>query len=79
MIPQDDKLAPIVECVLEDVSSKGLTLYKDIHASKAYIHTWLAWQETPGTPIGQSITKRYLTDSDVCDSFVNWLRDLFSD
>ena len=28
--------------------------------AKAHIHTWLAWQEEPGTPLGSAITKRYL-------------------
>ncbi len=27
---------------------------------KAIVHTWLAWQEEPGTPLGQAVTKRYL-------------------
>lgn len=30
------------------------------HVAKANIHTWLAWQEEPGKPIGQAITKKYL-------------------
>jgi hypothetical protein len=33
--------------------------FADVHSTKALIHTWLAWQEDPGTPLGLAITKRY--------------------
>jgi hypothetical protein len=46
--------------------------------SKAYIHTWLAWQEEPGTPLGQAITKRYLdATTSSASEFVTWLKKLF--
>lgn len=45
---------------------------------KAVLHTWLAWQKKPGTPIGQAIAARYLeTDHPVVDDFIHWLRRLF--
>lgn len=45
---------------------------------KAVIHTWLAWQEEPGTALGQAITKRYLDPSrDPAPAFRNWLLELF--
>lgn len=45
---------------------------------KAIIHTWLAWQEEPGKPLGTAITARYL-DSRVAqvDVLVAWLNRLF--
>jgi len=33
--------------------------FVESYATKALIHTWLAWQDDPGTPLGQAITKRY--------------------
>jgi hypothetical protein len=46
--------------------------------SKAHIHTWLAWQEEPGKPMGLAITARYL-DPNVVEAraFIAWLRRLF--
>jgi len=45
---------------------------------KALIHTWLAWQEEPGRPLGTAITARYL-DPEVSqvDVLVDWLKRLF--
>ena len=46
--------------------------------SKAYVHTWLAWQEEPGKPIGQAITKRYLdARSEAAQPLMRWVQALF--
>jgi hypothetical protein len=48
------------------------------HRSKACVHTWLAWQEEPGTPMGQAITARYL-DADAlhAQQLMRWFRKVF--
>ena len=61
LIPDGDKLLPEVDSVLANIEAKGLNMYKSIHHSKARIHTWLAWQEDPRTPMGSAVTKKYLT------------------
>jgi hypothetical protein len=49
------------------------------HCSKAFIHTWLAWQKDPGLPMGRAITAKALSaDSAIAVSFVNWLNRLFN-
>jgi len=48
------------------------------HAPKANLHTWLAWQEEPGKPIGQAITKKYLdAGAPQALKLIAWLRALF--
>lgn len=80
LIPDDDKLLPIAQSTLETIESKQLNQYSSIHKSKALIHSWLAWQENPGTPMGLSITKRYLTTHKAaCQNLVNWLTILFEE
>lgn len=79
LVPDNDKLLPIVHSTLEDIERKDLNAYNVIHRSKAVIHTWLSWQEDPGSPMGQAITKKYLdTDRETCLTFVNWLKLLFA-
>lgn len=78
LVPKDDKLMPIVDATLEDIEKKNLNKYKAIHKSKAKIHTWLSWQENPGTPLGAGITKQIVaTDSETCTQLVSWLKRLF--
>lgn len=79
LVPKDDKVLPKVEEVLKDIEESGLNKYKDIHKSKAKIHTWLAWQEDPGTPMGLAITKKYLSTTPIiCQDFISWLNKLFN-
>lgn len=79
MAPQSDKLLDKTDQILDELELEKIQKYRSVHKAKARIHTWLAWQEDPGTPMGQAITKHYLsTENKLCCSFVNWLRELFS-
>ncbi len=52
--------------------------FKYTYQPKAHLHTWLAWQEEPGTPMGQAITKRYLdADAPHARQLIDWIRRLF--
>lgn len=47
--------------------------------SKAHMHTWLAWQEQPGSPMGQAIGKGDLdAHAPAAQRFVAWLRRLMA-
>lgn len=79
LIPDDDKLLTIVENTLDTLENQNLNQYAVKDRVKALIHTWLAWQESPGTPLGQAITKKYLdTTEQVCQVFIDWLKNLFN-
>ena len=78
LVPKGDRLWQSAKYIIEDIENQNLNQYKLIHKSKALIHTWLAWQEDPGTPMGLSITKKYLNaDNETSLEFANWLRELF--
>jgi hypothetical protein len=80
LIPQGDNLLPVAEEVLSNIEAQTHNKYHLIHKPKALIHTWLSWQETPGKPLGQSITMRYLnTEAEVSQRFVNWIISTFTD
>ena len=79
LVPDKDALMPIAIDTLNNIEKLHLNRYIPLHHSKALIHTWLAWQDDPGTPMGLAITKRYLTtDIDICTKFLDWIRILFS-
>jgi hypothetical protein len=47
--------------------------------SKACLHTWLAWQNEPGKPIGIAITARYLdADASHAVALVAWQKRVFN-
>lgn len=52
--------------------------FSQLAEPKAIIHTWLAWQEEPGRPLGTAITARYLDPGlPGADVLVTWLKRLF--
>ena len=57
---------------------EGERRFSQLAEPKAIIHTWLAWQEEPGKPLGTAITARYL-DPHVAqvDVLVSWLNRLY--
>lgn len=79
LIPQNDDIIHIVDSTLENIETLEKNKYKLCHHSKARIHTWLAWQEDPGIPMGLAIKKKYLTTTPpICQNFVDWLNRLFN-
>lgn len=79
LVPEEDILIQTASNVLLEIENKGLNKYSAIHRSKALIHTWLAWQEDPGTPMGLAITKRYLTtDQNNCSQLIQWITNVFA-
>lgn len=79
LILDDDTLKPVAEDTLQSIEKNGLNRYRPVHRPKALIHTWLAWQENPGMPMGQAITAHVLQHNhSLANQFVKWLGNLFS-
>jgi hypothetical protein len=65
-------------CV-DSAQQKTFTSFKEAHHSKAVIHTYLAWQDEPGNPLGQAITAHALQPhTDIAHQFTDWLNRLFN-
>ena len=78
LIPEGDILKEKAEAILREIEEENLNGYSLVHRPKALIHTWLAWQESPGMPMGQAITARVLSyNSSIAEIFIGWLRRLF--
>ena len=75
----DQKTISTAKNCLETAMNIGVTNFKKIHFSKALIYTYLAWQNEPGKPLGQSITAHSLKpDSEIAQIFIEWLKRLFN-
>lgn len=78
------KLAPpaalqFAEQCRDDAVSNGHATFKKCHESKATLHTYLAWQDTPGIPLGLTIFKGSLGHNNpAAETFVDFLKRLFS-
>lgn len=73
----DDAIAFAEDCVTQ-AREKSFATFRDAHRSKAVVHTYLAWQDEPGKPLGQSITARVLRpETATAATFADWLRALY--
>lgn len=78
LIPIEDQLKIKVAGILNEIEQEQLNPYSFTHRQKAFIHTWLAWQEKPGMPMEQAITAKALSnDSAIASAFITWLNELF--
>ena len=74
----DNTLMQEADIVLNAIEQKNIQKYKPIHRSKAKVHTYLAWQEVPGMPMGLAITAHVLNPkSSKAKIFIDWLSNLF--
>jgi hypothetical protein len=77
LVPVDSNLFSHVQsCVARIPASEKR--FSSFAEPKAIIHTWLAWQEYPGRPLGTAITARFL-DANVVqvDVLIAWINRLF--
>lgn len=76
LVPDRDALLAVATKVVDEIPA-DIRLFPPARRQKALIRTWLAWQESPGSPMGQAITKGDLrADAPAAQRFVGWLRRL---
>jgi Protein of unknown function (DUF3226) len=77
LILPGDALWPVAEASVQQAIAVERR-FPETQVMKANMHTWLAWQEEPGKPMGQAITKRYLdAAASHAQPLIGWLRRLF--
>jgi len=78
LIDHEDDLWPKADADVEAIPAERRRYKKTFH-SKAKIHTWLAWQEEPGTRMGACFKKKYLDpEHPQAATFVAWIQRLLA-
>lgn len=76
LVPSQD-LWNLSTHTVEEARKSGAP-FKDVHSDKAKVHTWLAWQDPPGQPLGEALKAKCLDPSSAyAKPFVDWFRRLF--
>ncbi len=64
---------------IQEAEKKELTSFKSQHRKKAIMHTYFAWQDTPGMPLHAAINKIVLdNNAEIAHVFKGWLISLFN-
>ena len=79
LIGEEDNLWPKAQSDVNRIPHEDRR-FKETYLSKAHVHTWLAWQEEPGTKMGETFRKKYLDpEQPQALVFVEWIRQLLAD
>lgn len=77
LVPADDPLLAHADRTLDQLPEQR---FKPVHRSKALLHTWLAWQEEPGTRPGLAFKRSYFRhDAPLAEALTRWLRNALID
>lgn len=79
LVPDGDTLWSVAGEAVDGIPDENRR-FPAVRRSKAHMHTWLAWQAYPGSPMGQAIGKGDLdAHAPSARRFVSWLRRLMTD
>lgn len=80
LIKVDDNLQLPVNTAIQALYDQNLVRFQAIRKQKAFVHTWLSWQETPGASMGLTMKGK----SDLFDfqqpnaqAFLTWSKQVF--
>lgn len=77
LVPDSDPLFAHAKAVVDQLPPQ-LRRFGEKDRAKVHLHTWLAWQERPGQPLGQAIRSKVLNaHAAFAQPFINWLRRLY--
>lgn len=77
LVPPGDALWSHAKSSVATARTLG-SKFKDVHLIKAEIHTWIAWQESPGLALGAAVNAAFFRDDSVqAIAFLRWLKRLF--
>jgi hypothetical protein len=78
LVPDKPGLEYALSCT-RSAKQAGHASYKPQDETSAALHAYLAWQDTPGMPLGRSITaQNLLADTPLAKAFVEWLNRVFA-
>ncbi len=73
-----DEAIEFAEYCVTEAKERLFATFKAVHRSKAVVHTYLAWQDEPGNPLGLSIKAKVLKpEIEIAKTFTSWLQRLF--
>ena len=78
LIPEDgrDLLELAKKCVFK--AKEIGAPFQEVHRTKAELHTWLAWQDKPGSQLHVAVQRRVLVpDRPEFSKFIAWFQKLF--
>jgi len=80
LIKADDSLQLPVNTAIQALYDQNIVRFPDIRKQKAFVHTWLSWQEMPGEPMGRTLKGKagfFDLGQPNAQAFLAWSKQVF--
>ncbi len=78
LIPEKNAIWDFAKTTINELTQKPFCDFSESKEQKACIHTYLAWQKSPGLPMGTAIKANYFdSNSPNADKFISWFQRTF--
>lgn len=78
LIPSNNAIWSYTQKTVDDLLSQDFNIIPSVQKQKALLHTWLAWQKSPGKPFGQAVEANYFDlNTPLVDFFLGWFAQTF--
>ena len=78
LIPENNPTFQFAKTSIDSLMQKDYCQFTESKKQKALLHTFLAWQEKPGLPMGTALHANILkAQSPIADLFENWFKATF--
>lgn len=79
MIPNEDETWQFAQAKVKELTTQVFCKFTEIKTQKALVHTYLAWQKTPGFPMGTAISAGYFNiENPLVENFADWFKGTFT-
>lgn len=78
MIPENDESWRFAQTKVKELSNETYCNFNKTTQQKALVHTYLAWQKTPGLPMGTAVKADFLkVENALIENFSSWFKNVF--
>ncbi len=78
MIPEDDKTWLFTQAKVSELTAQKFCQFTEAKIQKALVYTYLAWQKTPGLPMGTAVSAGYFNiKTPLVGNFADWFKSTF--
>lgn len=78
LIPPENEVWNFANQKVEELMNQAFCEFTTVKKQKALLHTYLAWKESPGLPMGTAIQANYINGlSTNANDFITWFKSTF--
>lgn len=79
MIAKNDKTWQFAQAKVKELTEQDFCKFTKAKTQKALLHTYLAWQKTPGLPMGTAVEAEFFNiKNPLVENFADWFKNTFT-